>query len=91
MSTAGAAGAAAVIQATKAFGVIVRVEPAVFLSMVEQHPEPLVVHARGGFFSVGHQYVASHRGLAFVTRSRQELRLPANCQIVQAQRIWLPV
>jgi hypothetical protein len=43
----GAAGAA-VARATKASGVIVRVEPADFHSILARTAEPLVVHAGGG-------------------------------------------
>jgi hypothetical protein len=91
MSSAAAASAGAIIQATRAFGVIVRIDPADFLALVEQAPEPLVVHAPGGFFAAGHHYLASHRGIVFVVRTRQQLRLPHHCQVVEAKRIWLPV
>ncbi len=87
---AGAAAAAAIAQATKASGVIVRVEPPAFLAIVDQNPEPLAVHAHGGFFSRQHQYLTSYRGLAFYAKSTHELRLPAHCQVVEAQKIWIP-
>ena len=90
-ASAGAAGAAAAIaQATKASGVIVRVRPDDFLSLVDQNDEPLVVHAQGGFFSVKEQYLTSYRGLAFFTKSDSPLSLPARCQVVEAEKIWIP-
>ena len=92
--SAGAAGAAAAAQmiaeATKASGVIVRVEPATLLGIVELNAEPLVVHARGGFFSSAHQYLTSYRGLAFFAKSKIELPLPAHCQLIEAKKIWIP-
>ncbi len=89
---AGAAGAAAAIaQATKASGVVVRVEPEWFVAIVEMNDEPLVVHAPGRFFfSVWHSYLTSYRGLAFFTKSKTELPLSAHCQMVEAQKIWVP-
>ena len=88
---AGAAAAAAIAQATKASGVIVRVEPQWFSAIVEMNDEPLVVHALSRFFfSTAHKYLTSYRGLAFFTSSSDELTLPAHCQIVEAQKIWIP-
>jgi hypothetical protein len=88
---AGAAGAAAAIaQATKASGVIVRVRPDDFLKIVAQNDEPLVVSARGGFFTLNYQYLTSYRGLAFFTKSSEPLVLYDHCQVIEAQKIWIP-
>jgi hypothetical protein len=89
-ASAGAAAAAAIAQATKASGVIVRVGPADFLRIVEQNEEPLVVHATGGFFAVKHMYLTSYRGLAFFTKSDVPISLGGHCQLVEAQKIWIP-
>jgi hypothetical protein len=85
-----AAAAAAIAQATKASGVIVRIGPDDFLNILDKNDEPLVVHATGGFFSVKHQYLTSYRGLAFFTKSAAEIPLPEHCQLVEAQKIWIP-
>jgi hypothetical protein len=89
---AGAAGAAAamIAQATKASGVIVRVESDDFLALLDWNEAPLAVHARGGFWGSRHDYLTSYRGLAFYTRSKTELRLPEHCQVVEAGKIWIP-
>jgi hypothetical protein len=89
-SSGAAAAAAAIAQATKASGVIVRVGPDDFLRIVDQNDEPLVVHATGGFFSVKQQYLTSYRGLAFFTKSAEVIPLPAHCQVVEAEKIWIP-
>jgi hypothetical protein len=49
-SAAAAGAAAAIAQATKASGVIVRVNSDDFLQIVNRNSEPLVVEATGGFF-----------------------------------------
>ncbi|MBC7964541.1 MAG: hypothetical protein H7Z17_01350 [Fuerstia sp.] len=85
-----AAAAAAVAQAIKASGVIVRVEPADFLRILQRQQEPLVVQAAGGFFSTSYQYLSSYKGLAFFTKSPFPLTLPGGCEVVQAQKIWIP-
>jgi hypothetical protein len=85
-----AAAAAAIAQATKASGVIVRVEPDEFMKILVLNDEPLVVHATGGFFKLSYQYLTSYRGLAFFTKSPEPLTLYDHCQFVTAQKIWIP-
>jgi hypothetical protein len=85
-----AAAAAAIAQAIKASGVIVRVEPADFLSILQRQRGPLVVHATGGFFSTNYQYLTSYKGLAFFTKSPDPLDLPSGTELVQAKAIWIP-
>ena len=87
---AAAAAAAAIAQAIKASGAIVRVEPDDFLRILQRQQEPLVVQAAGGFFSTSYQYLSSYKGLAFFTKSPFPLALPGGCEVVQAQKIWIP-
>jgi hypothetical protein len=86
----GAAAAAMIAQATKASGVLVRIEPDGFLAILDWNDAPLVVHAPGGFFGSRHNYLTSYRGLAFFTQSKTELALPVHCQVVEASKIWIP-
>jgi hypothetical protein len=89
-AAAGAAAAAAIAQATKASGVIVRVHADEFLKILALNDEPLVVSATGGFFAKNYQYLTSYRGLAFFTKSAAPLPLYDHCQLVEAQKIWIP-
>ena len=86
----GAAAAAAIAQAVKASGAIVRVEPESFLSIVERAEAPLVVHAEGGFLSVVHKYLVGYKGLVFFTQAPKALYLPGTSELVEAQKIWIP-
>jgi hypothetical protein len=86
MSAAGAA----IAQAIKASGVIVRVEPDDFLSIVGRQQGALVVHATGGFFSTNYRYLPSYKGLAFFTYSSSQLDLPSGTELIQAESIWIP-
>lgn len=88
-SSAGAA-AAAMIQATRASGVLVRLEPRDFQELVRRQPDPLVVHATGGVFRTHHQYLIPYRGLAFYTKSGTPMDLPRGAEVVEAARIWMP-
>jgi hypothetical protein len=58
-----ASAAAAVIQAAKASGVIVRMEPSDFVEILTRQKEPLVVRATGGLITTNYQYLTSYKGL----------------------------
>jgi hypothetical protein len=85
-----AAAAAAVAQAVKASGAIVRVEPDEFRKLLDHNAQGLVVHAVGGLFSPRHKYLMGYKGLAFYTSAREVIMLPSTCQIVEANKIWIP-
>ena len=89
-SAAGAAAAAAIVQAIKASGVIVSVEPDDFVGILKRQPGALVVHATGGFFSTNYQYLTSYKGLAFFTKAPASLDLPPGTEMVKAKAIWVP-
>jgi len=87
---AGGAAAAAIAQAIKASGAIVRVAPNYFLTILGHQQAPLVVCSTGGFISTSYRYLSSYRGLAFFTKSPKPLNLPGNSEIVNARKIWIP-
>ena len=86
----GGAAAAAAIQAIKASGAIVRIEPDEFRRLLSREPESLVVHARAGLFNQRHRYLMGHRGLVFYACAAEPITLPARCQVIEARRIWAP-
>jgi hypothetical protein len=94
MNNGGAAGAAAaaaaVAQAVKASGTIVRVRVEEFRKLLDRNADGLVVHAEGGLFSVKHQYLMGYKGLAFFASSRDKVFIPSSCQVVEAEKIWIP-
>jgi hypothetical protein len=87
---AGASAAAAIAQAIKASGAIVRVEPEDFGRVLTRQDAPLVVVAQGGFFSGRFQYLTSYKGFAFYTKSSEPLYLPNNTEVIHARKIWIP-
>jgi ethanolamine utilization protein EutA (predicted chaperonin) len=89
MAAAGAA-AAAIANALKASGVVVRVSPADFYKILHKIEKPLVVYAEGGFFSTNYQYLVSYKGFAFFTRSSEPLLLPGEIETIVAKKIWIP-
>lgn len=87
---AAAAAAAAIINAGKASGVFVKIEPREFLRLLDRVEEPLVIHATFGIFTKWQRYVVSHRGFAFYCESPGVLELPARVEKVKAKAIWIP-
>jgi hypothetical protein len=87
---AGAAAHAAMVNAIKATGVVVRLEPGDWMQVLSRTERPLVVIGRGGVFKKRNQYLTSYRGLAFFTTTADTLVMPPRCEIVQAKSISVP-
>ncbi len=95
MSNGGAVAAAAAAGATianaiKASGVVVRVSPDDFQSLLRRAKAALVVHAQGGLFSTKYRYLVSYKGFAFFTQSSEPIQLPADVEAIRAGKIWVP-
>ncbi len=85
-----AAAAAAIANAIKASGTIVKVEPEDFRTIINRQQEPLVVIAEGGFFNSNYKYLTSYRGLAFYAQTADAVELPSRCEVIKAGKIWMP-
>jgi hypothetical protein len=90
MNGGAAAAAAAIAQAIKASGALVRIDPEGFKTLVQRSREPLVVIAEGGFFSKKFQYLMGYKGLIFFTSSKEQIGLPSSAEVVSAKTIWMP-
>ena len=88
--TAHAAIHAAIANAIKATGVVVRLEPREWLSILKRTENPLVVIAEGGMFKTKYQYLTSYRGLAFFTKSPTALVLPGRVDVITAKSMSIP-
>ncbi len=91
-TVATAAAAHAIANAIKASGAIIEVDPEVFMLILsrERDNRPLVVAARGGFIKTSYQYLTSHRGFIFSTKSASALMLPGYTDIINSSKVWLP-
>lgn len=85
-----AAAAAAVVNAVKASGAIVQLEPVEFLKIVGRAKDPIVVMAEGGFFKTRYAYLTSYKGLDFYCQSDEALALPGSAELITAGKIWIP-
>jgi hypothetical protein len=90
MAAGAVAAHAALANALKASGVVVRLEIADWLKVLERTERPLVVVGTGGVFRKHNQYLTSYRGLAFFATSKEAIVLPPRCEIVQAKTISIP-
>ena len=91
MAAAGAtAAAAAIAQAIKASGVVVRVDRNAFQTILQKVEKPLVIYAEGGFFSRKYRYLVSYKGFAFFTKSSEPILLPPSVETIIAAEIWFP-
>ncbi len=90
MPHGGAAVAAAIANAIKASGAIVRLEAKDFEIILRRIERPLVIIAEGGLFSTKYQYMTSYKGFAFLTKTSVPLLLPGGAETIRAQKIWTP-
>jgi hypothetical protein len=90
MAAGAAAAAAAIANAIKASGVVVRLDAKDFQAILRKVENPLVIYAEGGIFSTNYQYMVSYKGFAFVTKTSAPILLPSNVETVMAKKVWLP-
>lgn len=90
-ATAAIAAHAALVQAVKASGVLVRLETDDFLKIIGKARGALVVASVSKVLrKQEYHYLTSYKGLAFYTKSSQEIILPGDIELVQAKQIWMP-
>ena len=89
-ATSGASAAAAIAQAIKASGVLIKVDQDAFQTIISKSENPLIVMAEGGVFSKNFQYITSYKGLAFYTKTDEQFQLPNRTELIYAQKIWIP-
>jgi len=82
--------AAAIRKAIKASGVVVHVEPSEFSNILRKIDQPLIVYSPPRMLIRRHQYLTSYKGLAFFTRSSEQIDLPKNVEVVVAKSLWMP-
>ncbi len=78
------------IEAPRVFGTTVTLEPEDFQAILEKQDQPLVVIQKWGFFVTEYRYLTSYKGLAFYTKSGEQLALPPGTELVRARSMYLP-
>jgi hypothetical protein len=87
---AAAAHAAAVAQAIKAMGPVVRMEPQEFLRLIGKLEHATIVTGIGGFWKKKNQYLTNYNGIYLFTESVEPLNLGYKVEIIAAKNIWVP-
>lgn len=90
MTYTAAAAAAAIANAIKASGAIIRVESRDFQAIVQRTEKPLIVMVKPGFWYRSWRYLTNYKGLTFYAKSGEALNLPGGAEIVNCQRIFIP-
>ncbi len=89
--TSSAAAAAAIAQAVKAMGAIVKVEEAGFHAILAKSELPLVLVAPpGGFLQKYYRYATSFRGFIFYTDSKKPITFGRMLDLVDVKYIGVP-
>lgn len=86
----GTAVAAAIAQAIKASGAIVRILPEDFSAIVDRVDQPLVVISVSRFLGTRYNYLTAYKGLIFYTKSPRQLLLKGSTEYITAQSIYIP-
>jgi len=89
-AAAAAAAHAALVQAIKASGVLVRIEPEEFMKIMNNNRNGLVVSSVGRAFNRGYHYLTSYKGLAFYTKATAELSFHSSVEVIVSKQIWMP-
>lgn len=93
-NNAAAAHRQMVINAVRACGPIVNVDPEGFIEIVgrsrEHETNPLVVHSEGGWFSTHYCFLTNYKGLFFWTKSPFPMDFPVETELIRVKKICLP-
>lgn len=89
---AGAAAAQAAIQeAIKASGAIVKIEPNEFSNLISKMDDGIVIEkGDNGFFDSGYKYSTSYKGFIFYCKSKNQITILSKLEKIKAKRIWVP-
>ena len=90
MATAAAAHAAAVANAIKASGALIRLQPGEWMTILKKMDAPLVVVAQGGVFRKHFRYLTSYKGFVFWTQSHEQIVLPSRTEVISAKSVSMP-
>lgn len=93
-ATSAAASAAAyqqVLNASRAAGAIVTIDPREFQRLLDRCEEtPLIVHATGGWLTTNYQYLTCYKGIYFFSKSSTKLYFNRPIEFVEVEKIWIP-
>ncbi len=88
--SAAVAATAAISQAIKASGSLIRIDPEEFGRMINKMDDGVVVETTIKFFSTTYKYLTSYKGLIFFTKSTSQLSIPSRLEKITATSMYMP-
>lgn len=88
---AGAAAQAAIQQAIKASGAIVKIEPGDFSRLVGRMNDGLVIEHQGTLlFKSVFKYSTAYKGFIFYCRTSEKISIPTRLEKISSKHFWVP-
>jgi hypothetical protein len=91
MSAGAGAAHAAIQQAIKASGAIVRIESKEFSRLISKMDSGLVIESVTHFFGKGYyKYSTSYSGFIFYCKSNEQISVSSRLEKISARSMWFP-
>lgn len=91
MSAGGAAAAQAAIQnAIKASGAIVRIEAEDFKNLISKMENGLVIEKLATGWVSNYKYSTSYKGFIFYCKSKEQIVVPTRLEKINTRQLWVP-
>ena len=87
---AAAAAQAAIENAIKASGAIVKIDENDFRNLISKMESGLVIEKQGGSFLSSYKYSTSYKGFIFYCRAKGPMAVPSRLEKITARQIWVP-
>ena len=78
-------------EALKMNGAFVKITPLDFQNILQKEEGLVVVFSKSGIFSDEFIYLTSYKGFIFYCKSKEQLTLPNNHQLIFSSKVSLPV
>lgn len=86
-----AAAQAAIQQAIKASGTIVKIDASDFTRLISKMDDGLVIESVIRFFSIEtYKYSTAYKGFVFYCKSSDSISIPSRLEKINAKHIWVP-
>ncbi len=82
---------AVMAHAMRAFGMLLRVSPEDFKTILYKSEKPLVVFTEKKFIISSFHYLTSYKSFIFYTKTKSPMQLPGNVELIQSKSMWVSV
>ena len=71
-------------------GIVISVETDEFMRLMKQAGNALIIHQQPSWWQTYNRYLMSYRGMAFYTRSKEELSISKYAEVIAAKNFYVP-